>query len=814
VEAVISGQAGIIALVRGDGARLYTYGDETSYQTVPIDTVSAVFRGTTDVKTVEVRDPAVARAELGKLWAEDRALRLTLIVLDRLTDNQEREETAECLEEFLSDARIIESLEYSLYAAPLPANAIGGFSGKRSPTVETFLGKLFRAQADIRRYSESFDNLPAELFGGATERLRFKEEAVRSGAFRSLVGAALAGSDRNLAILDCYKMLARLPNSRSVIGEWTKDFARNAGARAPLEPDEIDSDDSSLGPRSSRAEFENVLRQQNIIVQKLQSGQTELARRYASDLISQQIGSGGSHFAAKSLCRLAQEAKRFGAHTLQLEWAEHAASIAPEDPIAHGHAADALVYFMRLDEALKALDAVDRFGDRIFADTRRANVLRLQNRFPEALEAFDSIIINHPNSAEIPFAMRGAAETLRETWEFDKALGRYEAAAVLFPDDASVGAGRAALLCQLGRLSDALGAYDLVIQRSGHVVARNGRASVLAQMGRLPEAIDAYGEIIRLYPDDPVAYSGRASTLRQMGKLVESLDAYQNTKTQFPYSAIAYGGYSEVLRELGRFEESASAYVAAGKKFPHSPAFISGLANLRKLGGSLDEALVLYDRAIRTFPFDMASRVGRADVLKRLRKYDDALIAYDEILTVWPNYAAARNAKAAMFVLLNKLDQARNLVHSTNRPQTEDDWIAYHIRGMIVFKSGDLKGAIDHLNVGRSEAPFARVRRYFAHAIALVRIQASKYAEAEAVLKLTANAPNSSIANVLLFHAAVAQRKAEQTVLYRKLQVETIPLLIDIRERIASMHSLNAQTEREGKLLRDREIEAVLLEVA
>jgi hypothetical protein len=173
-------------------------------------------------------------------------------------------------------------------------------------------------------------------------------------------------------VLDCYNILRDLPNYRAVVQTWTQKLLKARGKPVVLEPDDEQVLPYFETPRhhiGRRFAFESVLQQQEAIRQRLRDGNLALARRYTDDLVMSQLRRGDNSYAAKSLCRLAQEAKRIGLHSVQLEWAQRAVDVFPDDAWAHGQVADALIHFGRLDEALRELKLTESFGDILFAAT-------------------------------------------------------------------------------------------------------------------------------------------------------------------------------------------------------------------------------------------------------------------------------------------------------------------------------------------------------------------------------------------------------------------------------------------------------------
>jgi len=66
----------------------------------------------------------------------------------------------------------------------------------------------------------------------------------------------------------------------------------------------------------------------------------------------------------------------------------------------------------------------------------------------------------------------------------------------------------------------------------------------------------------------------------------------------------------------------------------------------------------------------------------------------------------------------------------TLEPQTRNDWIAYHIRGMILLKTGMRNEAIALFKKGVRTIPFADEVKYFKNALAIANLQVNNFQEA------------------------------------------------------------------------------------
>jgi tetratricopeptide (TPR) repeat protein len=815
MDAIFSGQAGALALIEGADVRLLRSLDE---RVVRIDwsNVGHIFRWSTDTVVQRGTREEIARTQFAAAWRNDRALRLSLLAIDPEEEFDIRVEAANLIESFYEDETVLVHVSNQFYSRPLPQESdlscfLGDLKLIQWPNATKFFSRLVSHQPMIQRQRSAWDKLPASLFLDLSKPI-FEEAAINLGAFR-ILGSVSPDSDPNLAIFDCYNLLRSLPNARDVITQWTAEFRRHGTKLVAVSDEEADEADETTSERSiHRASiFQNVVQQQDAIARLLRSDKQNLARRFTDQLVQYQLKSGGSEFAAKSLCNLAQEAKFYGLHSLQLEWALQAVGVNPEDSWAHGQAADALMSFYRLDEALHQLQLAEAFGDPQFAANGRARILRLQGRFDEALKEFRNLQVRFEGHSGEPFAWAGSAETLREMWRLDEALAEYDDAIRRFPTLEFLQCGRASVLTDLGTLDEALAAYDRILSISADLVALNGKATVLKQMGRLDEALEVTAEAISLFPASHVARCSQGDILRLKGNLIEALQVYDNVKRRHPWQPVAFSGHAEVLRDMQRLPEAIAAYEDAVQRFPLEEQLANGLANAHKVNDDLPEALRLYELSVRRFPYSLVSKVGRADLLKRLGKYSDAIAAYDDILKTWPAFPMAKHAKAAVLVVMGKFSEAERLLPS-EYPRTHDEWVGWHVRGMILLRTGKLADAIGHFRDGGMKTPFVRERRYFQSALCLAQMQIGEFDKAADAI----DEPRSALPKILHFHALAGTGKHEQAIaVYRDLSKNCPARLVHLRDAIAARFRIVAdRTPHNDNWIFGKEAEALLQEAA
>ena len=200
--------------------------------------------------------------------------------------------------------------------------------------------------------------------------------------------------------------------------------------------------------------------------------------------------------------------------------------------------------------------------------------------------------------------------------------------------------------------------------------------------------------------------------------------------------------------------------------------------------GRLDEALTEYEAAIADFPGDVVPRSGRAEVLKVMGRVNEALREYDRSIEKLPTDRVARSGKASALVILSRYQEALELLPVGMR-RTLDDWIDFHIRGMISMKQGNLTEAVEIFEAGVRDNPWSLSVGYFRNALAVAKLREKQHQEAlEAI-----GDEQSTVSDILRIHAFGELRQIEkvQEALSR-VRDNRLPAVVSLRNELAGRY--------------------------
>ncbi len=298
------------------------------------------------------------------------------------------------------------------------------------------------------------------------------------------------------------------------------------------------------------------------------------------------------------------------------------------------------------------------------ADTEQLKRLLAQSRqlSPAVLSAQD-------------YVLRG--NSYYDAEQYDDALAAYDHALLVSPDDAVIIFNRGVALGSLGRNTEAVAAYDDVVERFENVSEFALRAQVakalvnkgaaLAALERRKDAIAVYDEVVQrlgevsepaLREQAAMALFNKGVSLRALERDEEALAAYDQSLELRPDDGSTHYNRGDVLHRLQRDEEALAAYDRSLESRPdYENTHHNRGATLGALGRHA-EALAAYDRALELRSDDAHTHGSRGVALGNLGRFEEALAALDRSLELRPDQPHTLYNRAWLFSRWKKPDQA------------------------------------------------------------------------------------------------------------------------------------------------------------
>ncbi len=788
-----------------------------------IAAISRLLGDSPDIRNVSIQHVEEGLQLLLSDSNKDSALRLFEIAIDFENDADLAMDAMEVLEPLLQDDEVFVFLRSYAFAIPLDiptAQASPRESSKQFRVAFDLLSLVLSAQPYIHAIRAAWDSVAREHFPTRLQRMQGERTFVHCGAFFRIYQTMLGEMRRDNLTIELLIAGTGVYGYREIVRAWfdalnlereRKEPRLDVHIQSVLETDEKAYSHEAPTNAYFRTDLEKYLRvrgEQSAIIDRLQKGDLRNAERFIERVITRQLDEGDAEFAAKTLCLLSQEAKRFGETSLQLKWAARATEVYPDDPWSFAQTGDALVALFRYDEAAEYFTLAGTKGDPHYSRMGRARIMMLSGQSEDALREYEEISLAYPEHENTFQAWRGMADTLRHTGELDRALHKYEQMILKYPGLEDGYSGKAIVLRELGRLDEAVAIYtQFQANGSGAIWAFAGAGEVLKDAGDFDQALALYQEALGRFPGAGEIALGRAHVLRAAGRLEDALGEFQQAMDRSHEGPGIYGGMAQTLRDIGRYDEALGMYDEAIERFPAAAFLFNGRASVINRLGLLEEALSAYDENCRMFPYNLPALLGRVQLLKEFERTDLAFDAAKDLVTRYPSDVRTKAAMAAILAMQGKCEQAKDML-PTRKPRTRSEWVAHHVGCMVELKRGNLETALEELRYGVELVPFYRNRRYYQNALAVAELTRGRFVEA---LDAASEGVGAAADMMIMQAAASVGNRARAVASFNRLMKDPHENVVYLAEQIGRRLDLVSRSpERDEEWIASRNTEIVL----
>jgi serine/threonine protein kinase/tetratricopeptide (TPR) repeat protein len=325
-------------------------------------------------------------------------------------------------------------------------------------------------------------------------------------------------------------------------------------------------------------------------------------------------------------------------------------------------------------------------GYRALGDT-----LLAKDRLDEAIVAFREGI---GLSAIDPLLYSGLIKALTKKGQPDAAAAVYREVSAAHPESAEVQKSLGHALIVVGRIDDAIAAFDKAIRlKPDYAEAHYQLAEVYTQITpQRDKAIAALRDTIRCDSKHAPAHNQLGILLSQRGELDEGIELFRELTRIEPELATGHNNLGFWLAIKGKYDEAIAAYRQA---IHLSPSYLVARNNLcRALAakGQFEEAIAAAHEGIRISPAgDFMMRYALAAVLKDQRKLPEAVAVLRGIIEDKPHHEAYHRHSDYLY-WQQKLPEAE-AVHRKVFEYSPRDAGTHHAISNILYVAGKLDDA-------------------------------------------------------------------------------------------------------------------------
>jgi len=189
------------------------------------------------------------------------------------------------------------------------------------------------------------------------------------------------------------------------------------------------------------------------------------------------------------------------------------------------------------------------------------NAFILEGKVQDAIGQYEQALQLNPNDPNVPVNL---ATALLHAGRLREAIGHYEQALRIDPDDAFAHYNMGVALVKLGQPGQAIGHFAQALRiKPDYAEAHVILGSVLFDQGKVGEAIRHWEEALRIKPTFAEAHYNLANALLREGRPEEAIEHYEQALHIKPEYADAHCNLGIALEQVGRVQEAIKHYEQA-----------------------------------------------------------------------------------------------------------------------------------------------------------------------------------------------------------------------------------------------------------
>jgi tetratricopeptide (TPR) repeat protein len=199
---------------------------------------------------------------------------------------------------------------------------------------------------------------------------------------------------------------------------------------------------------------------------------------------------------------------------------------------------------------------------------------------------------------------------------FDDALGKYQKALAIWPDDADAHYGLAGILVEMGRPDAAIAEYQKTVEIApDDAPARENLGYGLLKTGRADDAIVQFQKAVELEPASAEFRSGLAFCLSEMGRQDDAIVQYQKAVDLDPSSAAGHAYLGQAFEAKELLDQAIVQYEKVIELQPNAAQVYDRLGNVFLRQGQIAKAVEQWKLALHYAPNLTPAQVSLAWVM-------------------------------------------------------------------------------------------------------------------------------------------------------------------------------------------------------
>lgn len=172
------------------------------------------------------------------------------------------------------------------------------------------------------------------------------------------------------------------------------------------------------------------------------------------------------------------------------------------------------------------------------------------------------------------------------------------------------------------------------------------------------DSITLWTDVIKKYPDLPIAYNNRATAYSDIGQYDMALKDFDAAQKKSPSYAKTYYNRGVVYEKLGQINIALEEYHSSLKYEPKLQNANYNIANILLNTKKIEESIFYYTKEIQNYPSNINALTNRGIAYVELSKFNEALSDFNMVLSLNKTFITAYMHRGNLFFKTGNFDKA------------------------------------------------------------------------------------------------------------------------------------------------------------